>query len=671
MRNGVLTWISNRSANDALRVAAARCYQFGFTTLLIFVLCGCAISNKPSSTTSAVILDPKKDPDAGFLIAKDAFGKATSVKTMRVSPEAAADAAASSAAFLPRVLLYASESTKGYLEAGSVNAVYRIQAWENLLKKYTIPFQIIAKPQQINNSLGGVLLLPSSIALSIQERQAIVNFRARGGSVLVTWAAGIRDEQGTWTGFEFMDQVLDTKIVGTSASDKTDNFLMARGDSPVNQALPAGQRIWTERASEWLPLRMQVKEPALHIMDWSRTFNDKRVTAVGHFTERQFGTANYSRVMALGIPERLWLTADPKHIEAIAHNSLNWLMRLPSVSKSAWPKQYESALIFAMDCAEVLLDSDVEFLGRLEQAGVRATLYILGDNAKKSADKIQALQQRGHELALAGDKFIGFSGQSAIDQSQRIDAALEKIKVAGLVLPKFPSFHAPTESYDKTTEAVIRQRGFTSLITSQDSHETRLPLRHRAAGSEINGPRITDHELLALVRTQRGPEDATEEGDVEEGLDSFYAELALAIQMRGLNVIRMPSQGLLTRENLQSVANELSKYQSKVWSATAGEVTQWWAERERVSVSLSGDLSAAFLNVDVAGIAPLKQTISLLVNLPALGDTVALVPIEHTITNMKITKLDSLRVSVELPALTPGNYRWQVRFLQHKAPTNE
>lgn len=656
MRNGLFNRINNKLANKNLRGTAARYSPLGLISLVICALLGCATQPGSNSTTSTLVLDPKKDPIAGFLIAKDAFGKTTPVKITRVTPDLGA--VNPSAALVPRVLLYASETTKNYLEGGSVNAVYRIQAWENVLKKYKIPYQIVAKPQQINPSAGGVLLLPSSVALSIQERQAIVNFRAGGGSVLVTWAAGIRDEQGAWTGFDFMDQALDTKVVGTSAADKTDNFLMTQGDSPINQALSAGQRIWTERASEWYPLRMEVKNPTLHIMDWSRTFNDKRVTAVGHFTERQYGSTNFSRVVALGIPERLWLTADPQHIEAIAHNSLIWLMRLPSASKSAWPKQYESALIFAMDCAEILLNSDVEFLSKLEGAGVRATLYILGDNAKKSAEKIQALQLRGHELALAGDKFIGFSGQTPEVQAQRIDSALEKIKSAGLSLPDYPSFHAPAESYDKNTENLIRKRGFTSYIAVQDAHEARTPLPQSGANGLTSG----EQNLIALVRTQRGPEDATEEGDVEDGLKSFYAELALSIQMRGLNIIRMPSQGLLTAENLQDVANELKKYQDKVWNATASEVAQWWAERERISVNIDGDLTAAFLNVDVIGATPLKQKVSVLINLPQAGDRLNLIPAGQATGEMKITKLDNFRVNVELPALPQGKYRWRLDF---------
>ena len=154
-----------------------------------------------------------------------------------------------------------------------------------------------------------------------------------------------------------------------------------------------------------------------------------------------------------------------------------------------------------------------------------------------------------------GDKFVGFAGQSRAVPAARLDDALEKFKEAGLKLPGQPSFHAPTESYDQTTEALIKQRG---------------------------------------------PEDATQEGDVDDGLKSFDAEPNLAMQMRGLSVIRMLSQGLLSAENLQEITNEFKKTQSKIWRATARDL----------------------------------------------------------ITK----KLDAFSVKIELPISAPGNYRWRLSF---------
>ena len=141
-----------------------------------------------------------------------------------------------------------------------------------VLGKYKIPYRLPRRPRSTGPSRTAD---PALIhRASNLERQAIVDFRARGGSVLATWATGVRGGSGAWLGFGFLERALDTKVVGTTASEKDDNFLMPRGELPVTHSLPAGHRIWTERVPEWLPLRLAAVNPAVHIMDWSRNFHD-------------------------------------------------------------------------------------------------------------------------------------------------------------------------------------------------------------------------------------------------------------------------------------------------------------------------------------------------------------------------------------------------------------
>src|SRR5207237_9304300 len=51
-----------------------------------------------------------------------------------------------------------------------------------------------------------VLSLPSTVALSDEERAAIRARLAAGWSVLGTWAVCVRDGQGQWSGYGFIDE---------------------------------------------------------------------------------------------------------------------------------------------------------------------------------------------------------------------------------------------------------------------------------------------------------------------------------------------------------------------------------------------------------------------------------------------------------------------------------
>lgn len=624
----------------------------------MLAVAGCAAL--PGS--SAKVLNLQSPPPAGYLLAPNAFAAgpaaATTARNNSTTDVTSGGYAGTAGAFQPRVLLLDSPTTRAYLERGGVNAAHRIDGWQGFLRRYKVPFQTIEQASQIDASPPAVLVLPSSIALSRSERQAIADFRARGGSVLATWAAGVRDESGNWLGFGFMKQVLGTEVVGTTAGEKTDQFLMTQGDSPVSHSLPAGHRIWTDRVNEWFPLRMRTSSPALHVMDWSRNFVDKRETAVGHFDERVYPGGTASRIVALGIPERLQASMDSRLYDAVLHDSLAWLLRMPSANVAAWPSGLDSAMLFAIDGVEIILDADLSFVRELENAGIRTTIYALGDNAKRSAERLTKLVERGHELAIMGDKFAGFRGQPAAAQDERLTSAKAKLREAGLPLPASPGFHAPTESYDKATLAAISGQGFGHFIAMQDIGETRTPILLPAQpGAAAGAPR-----LVAFPRTQRGPEDATEEGDVEDGLKSFYAELALSIRMRGLAVIRMPNQGLLPLDTLREIAAELTQYKGNVWMATASELAAWWVERERVRTHVEGDLTRPVLSVTLDGSAPLRQPVTVLVHLPSAQSELELLLDGQADPRVKIFRIDAQRAGVQLSNLAAGTHRWSIRL---------
>jgi hypothetical protein len=432
---------------------------------------------------------------------------------------------------------------------------------------------------------------------------------------------------------------------------------MPHGDNPVTHSLPAGRRVWLERANQWFPLRLSARNVAGHMMDWSRTFTADKVTATIAFDDHPLEGNLSSRNVVLGYPERLWQTADPEHLEAIAHNALTWLLRLPSAYKTAWPAPYTSALLLAVDAAEVIAANDMKFAAQLEEIGARATYYLLSDNAAKSVALTKELQSRGHELGFMGDSFAGFRDQSATVQAARVEKMKARMKEAGVSIESGSGFHAPTESFDKTTESLLLSSGFGHFISFMDATDSRLPFLAANPNKEPSAP-----ATVVFPRTQRGPEDATEEGDVDDGLKSFAGELALAVKMGGLSVIRMPSQSILTFEDLEKVVESLKEQSKHTWMATASQVAHWWRERERVSTWIAGDSTAAELHLDVKGEGVLKQPLTVWVNLPVVGSRLELVSVDDKPIKLAIHSVDKWRTSVVVTDVAPGKYRWKIRF---------
>lgn len=603
-------------------------------------------------------------PAAGFFVPAGAFGKLPADSTQtQVSPMAAsARLAVSSVGLSPplilEVFLYASPTTQNYFAKGGIDAKVNIQQWEVFLRKYKIPFQTVASVDKLEKAQPGILLLPSSVALSAREKQAVTSFRAKGGGVLASWLTGVRGEKGEWQGFDFMENTLDVRVVGNTEADENDNFMMPHGDNPVTHSLPAGLRIWLDRPKDWYPLRLAGRHPAAQIMDWSRAFVLGKPTSTIVFDERLQSSGQLSRSVVLGYPERLWLTADPKLLEAIAHNSLMWLLRRPDAYLSAWPYPYKSAFVMAVDSGEVIADTDVNFAQALENAGGRATYYVVSENAVKSADNLKKIKARGHEIGYLGDRFAGFRDQSSAVQMGRLDAMVKGLKSAGVEVAEDAGFHAPMESYDKNTEKLLKERAFGHYIAFMDSTDTRLPfLAPLEAGSAPTAKRV-----VVLPRTQNGPEDSMEEGDSEVGLKSFLSELELSEQMGGLSVVRVPNQSLLTAAQSGEIFKHLKARRDRMWLATSGQVADWWRERERVTARLEAGVTAPQLTVTVKAGPPLQQAATVLINLPESGSIVRLVARGSYEKLPKVASVDPWRAAVVLDGLASGEYQWYVYF---------
>lgn len=637
--------------------------------MTLALLSGCAALQKTSSNDKPIADAAEapvsswlpRAPATGFLLPVGIFDQPTSSSldaATAPTPDAVAGSLGPSTPGITEVLLYASPSTQKYLASGGVDGKFSSRLWETFLRKYKIPFRAVLSVEQLETSQTGVLLLPSNVALSAREQQAIKGFREKGGSVLATWLTGVRGENGEWLGFDFMEQTLDAKVIGNTEANEDVTYLIPHGDNPVTHHLPAGLRVWLERAKEWYPLRMLGRQAAGQVMDWGRSYDPDQSSATIVFDERRQSSGRPSRSVVLGYPERLWLSSEPKLLEAVAHNALLWLLRQPDAYLSAWPYPHASALVMMVDATDVVVELDSSFAKMVEDAGGRASFYVLTDVVPKSAAILKKIQARGHEIAFLGDKFEAFKDQSAQVQTMRLDGMRKVVDDAGITIAADAGIHAPLEAYDETTEALLREQGFRYYVTSNGATDTRLPFLAASASNGTNASK----PIVILPRTQVGPEDAMEEGDPEVALQNFLNELALSQNMAGLSLIRTPNQSLLTTEQLDEIFKHIKAQRERVWLATARQVAQWWRERERVSVRLDASAQGPRLTVKITGEGPLEQAVAVWVNLPDAVSALRLEPHSSQQKMPTIASVDRWRAAVVLAGLPPGEYQWSVHF---------
>ncbi len=568
-------------------------------------------------------------------------------------------------ALAPMVLLYLSPSTKAYQDSGKAGFTTYPSIWQTFLRKYRIPFQNIASVEQLEASTPGVLLLPSLVALSQREKQAIQKFRASGGSVLSTWLTGVRDESGGWQGFGFMQNVLNVEVVGDTEPTEEISTLMPYGDSPITYSLLAGQRLWMERVKGMYPLRLSGRAASAQIMDWGRTSVMGKSGAIITFDEQRQSTGVLSRSVTLGYTERLWLSTEPKVLEAIAYQAMTWLLRQSAVHVAAWPFPYTAALSVLVSASDVLDSADLKFADVVEKAGMRASYYVLSNNLKKSMDALKKLQAKGHEIGYMGDQFGGFRGLPEATQSKRLTAALQEMKEAGVSPGPDYGFHAPMEAQDKTTELLLNQLGFSHQIGFLETSDIRVPMLIPRAAGAANPAK----PMVILPRTISSPEDLMAE-EPEEGFKQFLAEFELSKAMGSLALVRFPNQSVLTEVEVGNIFKRFKESSADVWIATNGEVARWWRERDRISAEIDTSSAVLRLSVTVSGTERLSSNAAVMVNLPYAQDTLRLIPDGDNRNTVKIQRIDPWRALVSLDKLPPGKYRWMMQFERSAGKAN-
>lgn len=556
----------------------------------------------------------------------------------------------------PAAYLYVSSASQAYLTQNKVDPSSSVRVWESFLRKYRIPMVRISQVAELAKvPPQGVLILPATVALASDERDAIQALRVRGGAILSTWLTGVRDEKGNWTGFDFMEKVLQVKVTGDTEKDAEDNFMIVHGDTPVLHGLPAGTRVWLDRVPNAWPLRLAAEHEAAQIMGWDRTLPADRKTGLIAYGEAPEPGGASSRAVTLGYPEQVWAAADPRQLELIAYDAVTWLFRQPAAYLATWPHPYTGAVLMAIQSAEEFADVDADFLKQLEAAGGLATVYVHGGNVAKAAPVIRKVQARQHEIACFGDKFEGFTDQPQDVQADRLVQMRRIIAAAGITLPANAGFSAPLDAYDKTTVQLLQQQRVDHFLSFMELTDSRVP---SFLGSDDDHRRST----VVLPRTLRGPEEVLEDDDPDQAMANFLQELTLSEQMAALSVIRLPAQSLLTPEQRGEILDHLRKGRDHLWVRTAAQIAQWWRDRDRISVEMAPDEHGILLKVTVVATYTPKLPVAVWLNLPRPGARLRLESPDPTNPTPPVVTVDAWRSAVLLQELVPGEYDWYVHF---------
>lgn len=546
------------------------------------------------------------------------------------------------------IYLYVSPTTERYMQLQGKFYGMDYQRWRKHLKKYGEQAGDITREQLLAGLKPGVLILPTAVALDQEERDAIRQFSARGGSLLGNGLIGTRDAQGQFVGLDFLH---DTFYVRTHGffPPSDDGFFMPFGDGPLTWTIPAARRMPLSVGQDTV-LRIQADSTAAVVMDWARSMQTQ-VHTVAAFHE----SAN-SRVAYFSFPDSAWPYS--KDTALLMESTLAWLRRMPQAFKAAWPNGYVASHLIEMDTEDKFFSAP-SFAQHLESEGFKGTFYSLTSLAVFFPDMVRDLMKRGHEIAYHADVHFGFKGEAPGEQELRIRFMKQQMQaILGDRIAEATGFRAPTESYDATTEALLRKHGILHHAADESAHEDRLPF---FSISEQGVP--SDKALVVLPRTQLD--------DVsfmylkftpEQVKATLEYDLDLTVRSGAFGLLSVHSQnyiegGLMLR-TMGDYVRKVASYRDRLWVARGDEIASWWRQREAVRVDQRLVDEALHVKLETAVPVP---GLSVFVTLPYKNATVRVSSNTHK-TAVKIKPIDSFRAALVFDTVQPGNTLLRVTF---------
>lgn len=477
---------------------------------------------------------------------------------------------------LEPVYLYASPITAAFFSANGASYDALKARWREYLRTfYGKDYREVSRANLLSGLKPGVLVLGSAVLLDEQERKAIQAFTNAGGSLLATWGTGARDGRGHWAGYGFIEDLLQMKITG-QVVEADERFVNTFGDHPLTWAVPGGQRIFLGEVAE-IPLRVESSHLAGRYFDWQRFPAPKKTNGAIAYLEK-----SGSRRAYFGFPESSWEYDARLELPRMFDSVIAWLRHQPMVFKAAWPDDSLSAQLLEMD-TEDKYPNALNFAKELDAANIRGTFYSLTGITLKHRDVVQKLSEK-HEIAYHAELHVGFKGKTPQAQQARLNTMVSEMKdiVGSRSLPKISGFRAPTESWDETTEKLLRKIGIRHHVADPASTEARMPTFSKSE------PGLSPEDaIVVLPRTQmddlnyQGLKLSLDKASELIMLDFDYLHEAGALGVLSVHSQNYAPDGLMAKLTPPYI-KRLQQHRDTVWAASGEEIEAWWRARERV-----------------------------------------------------------------------------------------
>ena len=325
---------------------------------------------------------------------------------------------------------------------------------------------------------------------------------------------------------------------------------------------------------------------------------------------------------------------------------------------AAWPNGKRAAQVIEMDTEDGFANA-LPFASIMQALDYPATFYVLTSVGKLFPDVLTALA-RDFEVGYHGDVHDSFKGQTAAVQEQRMQNMRAEMATVIPDTKAITGFRAPTEGYDPTTDQLLPKYGIRHHVSGPNDTEGRLPFIAKIEGL------AKEDALVVLPRTQRDDINLNwEKLSAEQTTRALIDDFDLVVDTGAFGLLSIHSQnfkpdGTLTKA-MPGFLVHTKQRRGLVWKARAGEVADWWRERERVKISYSNSGKRIQFNITVTGTKPVNGA-SFVMMMPQKGLLPIVQPTRIGEVKPVVSAIDNYRATILFDSLPPGNHVYQATF---------
>lgn len=138
-----------------------------------------------------------------------------------------------------------------------------------------------------------------------------------------------------------------------------------------------------------------------------------------------------------------------------------------------------------------------EILGVLKEYGIRATFFVIGENAAADPDRIRMIHEAGHEIGNHTYSHAYISKISGTELREEIQKTEDVLK--SITGEKPCVFRPPGGYYDEASLAVLEEMGYQSIMWSLDTKDWCMPksdtIVSKIEENAVSGDIILFHDL--------------------------------------------------------------------------------------------------------------------------------------------------------------------------------